>query len=68
MAITVVPGSGGGTGSSFPGTYPPIYVNSNTISVNYTFTSGTNGVSVGPLTISSGFAVTVPSGSKWVVL
>ena len=68
MALTVVPGSGGGTGASFPGTNPPIFVNSNTISVNYTFASGTNGMSVGPLTITSGFSVTVPAGSKWVVL
>lgn len=68
MAATVVLASGGGTGSSFPGTYPPIYVNSNTISVNYTFASGTNGVSVGPITVTSGFTVTVSDGSKWVVL
>jgi hypothetical protein len=68
MAITVIPASGGGTGSAFPGNYPPIYVNSNTISANYTFNSGTNGTSTGPITINDGVSVTVQDGSKWVVL
>ena len=56
---------GGGGGASAGGV---IYENSTTISENYTLTSGTNGFSVGPITISAGFAVTVPSGQKWVVL
>lgn len=68
MPLTVIPGSGGGTGTSFPGTNPPIYVNSNTVSANYTFSSGTNGMSSGPVTIANGVTVTVASGSKWVVL
>lgn len=38
------------------------------ISTNTTFTSGQNGLSVGPVTISSGVSVTVPSGQRWVVL
>lgn len=56
---------GGGGGASAGGV---IYENSTTISENYTLTSGTNGFSVGPITISGGFSVTVPSGQKWVVL
>ena len=68
MPLTVIPSTGGGTGSNFPGTNPPIYVNSNTISANYTFSSGTNGMSAGPITINNGVTVTVASGSKWVVL
>ena len=44
-----------------------IFVNSQTISTNYTIPSGSNGVSAGPITISSGVTVTVPSGSTWVV-
>jgi len=56
---------GGGGGASAGGV---IYENSTTISENYTLTSGTNGFSVGPITISAGFAVTVPSGQRWVVL
>jgi hypothetical protein len=68
MALTVIKGSGGGTGSSFPGTYPPMYVNSNTISSNYTVASGTSAVSVGPVNIANGVSVTVATGSKWVIL
>lgn len=68
MALTVIPASGGGSGTSFPGTNPPIYVNSNTVSANYTFSSGTNGMSAGPVVIANGVSVTVATGSKWVVL
>jgi hypothetical protein len=45
-----------------------IVVNNNVISVNYTIAAGTNGFSVGPMTISSGYAVTVSSGQRWVVI
>jgi hypothetical protein len=45
-----------------------IAYNSNTISENITITSGNNAMSVGNLTISSGYAVTVESGCRWVVL
>ena len=45
-----------------------IYENSNAIAANYTLTSSTNGMSVGPITIASGVTVTVPSGANWVVL
>lgn len=45
-----------------------IYENSTTISENYTLTTGTNGMSVGPITIDSGVSVTIPSGQRWVVL
>ena len=45
-----------------------IYVNSKTIATSYTIPSGSAGSSVGPITLSNGVTVTVPSGSKWVVL
>jgi hypothetical protein len=45
-----------------------IIINNTTIGENYTVASGTNGFSVGPITISSGFAVTVSSGQRWAVL
>jgi hypothetical protein len=45
-----------------------IYENTLTISANYTLTTSTNGLSVGPITIASGSAVTIPSGQRWVVL
>jgi hypothetical protein len=44
-----------------------IYENALTISSNYTLTTSRNGMSVGPITISSGVSVTVPSGQRWLV-
>ena len=45
-----------------------IYENVTTISTSYTLTAGTNGMSVGPMTLASGVTVTVPSGQRWVIL
>jgi hypothetical protein len=45
-----------------------IYENTRTITANYTITAGNGAESVGPITISSGVAVTVPSTSRWVIL
>ena len=46
----------------------PFYVNSQNVTSTYTIPSGSSAMSTGPITISSGVAVTVPGGSKWVVL
>ena len=45
-----------------------IVVNSQTVSASYTIAVGFSAMSSGPVTISSGQAVTVSSGSRWVVL
>lgn len=45
-----------------------IFVNSATISTSYTIGSGDNGMSAGPVTVSSGITVTVSSGSTWTVV
>mgnify|MGYP001041522827 CR=1 FL=1 len=45
-----------------------IYENTDDITANYTITTGSNGFSVGPMTIASGVSVTVPSGQRWIVL
>jgi hypothetical protein len=45
-----------------------LVVNSATVSASYSIPSGSNAMSVGPVTVASGQAVTVPSGSRWVVL
>jgi hypothetical protein len=45
-----------------------IYENTDDITSDYTITSGSNGFSVGPMTIASGVTVTVPSGQRWVIL
>lgn len=45
-----------------------IVVNSQTVTSNYTIASGDNGMSAGPVTIASGIAVTISSGSVWTVV
>jgi len=45
-----------------------IYENSQTITANYTMTTGNSGMSTGPITINSGVTVTIPSTSKWGIL
>lgn len=45
-----------------------IFVNNKTVSVSYSIPSGYSASSAGPMTLASGVAVTVPSGSRWVVL
>jgi len=45
----------------------PILESSITISQNYTLSSGANGFSVGPVSVATGFAVTVGTGQTWLV-
>ena len=45
-----------------------LVVNATTISNNYTVASGFNAMSVGPVTVGSGTAITVASGQRWLVL
>jgi len=45
-----------------------LVVNSATVSASYSLPSGSNAMSVGPMTIASGQSVTVASGQRWVVL
>ena len=45
-----------------------IFVNNTSVSASYTIASGTNGFSVGPVTVVSGQSVTVTSGQRWVVI
>lgn len=42
--------------------------NATTVTSNYTMSTNKNGLSVGPITVSSGVSVTVPSGQRWVIL
>jgi hypothetical protein len=53
-------GGGGGGG--------PILESQIVISQNYTLTSNTNGLSVSPVTVATGYAVTVPTGQTWSIL
>ena len=44
-----------------------IVVNSLTVATSYTIAAGFSGMSAGPITVSGGAAVTVASGSRWVI-
>jgi len=59
---------GGGGGATGGGGDQVFYENGQTITTSYTLTTNTNAMSTGPLTVNSGVSVTVPSGSRWVVL
>ena len=45
-----------------------IAYNANSIAENVTVTTGNNGLSAGPITISTGFTVTVQTGAVWVIV
>ena len=45
-----------------------LWENANSITANYTIGTNNNATSTGPITVASGITVTVPSGSRWVVL
>ena len=57
-----IAGSGGAVANGV------IYQNYTEISSNYTLSTSTNGFSVGPVSITAGTTVTVPSGQRWLVL
>ena len=45
-----------------------VYENGQTITSNYTMTSGNNGVTAGPVTVATRITVTIPTGSRWVIV
>lgn len=56
----IISGVGGGIGA--------IVINNTTVTDNALIDTGTNGFSVGPLTINSGVTVTVASGQRHVII
>ena len=45
-----------------------LHINSKTVSASYSIPSGSSAMSAGPITVATGQSVTVPSGSRWVVV
>jgi hypothetical protein len=45
-----------------------LVLNNMTVSASYSIPSGYSATSAGPISVSSGISVTIPSGSRWVVL
>jgi len=61
----ILAGGGAGSGASAGGA---VYENTQTITQNYAMTTGKNGMSAGNVTVASGITVTIPSGSRWVIV
>lgn len=45
-----------------------IQINTNTIATSYTIATGNNGLSAGPVSVSTGITVTVSTGSVWSIV
>lgn len=56
---------GGASGSNGNSVF---YENDQTVTADYTITSGKNAMSAGDITIATGVTVTVPTGSSWVIV
>lgn len=59
---------GDGTWASAGAIGDIFYENAQTVTSNYTITSGKNAMSAGPVTIDTGVTVTIPTGSTWTVV
>ena len=44
------------------------YTNAQVVTTSYTLGTGRNAMTAGPVTINSGITVTIPSGTRWVVV
>ena len=56
---------GGATGG---GNDTVFFLNANTVTANYTISTGYNALSAGPITINSGITVNISNGANWVVV
>lgn len=45
-----------------------LVLNNQTVSTSYTIPTGYNATATGPMTIASGAVVSIPSGSRWMIL
>jgi hypothetical protein len=62
-----VPSTGTMTASNLEASNGMI-TNSQTVTTSYSIPSGSNAIAVGPVTVAGGATVTIPSGSRWLVL
>lgn len=56
---------GGATGG---GSDTVFIENGQTVTTNYTLSTGKNAVSAGPVTVNAGVSVVIPSGASWVIV
>lgn len=63
--VAFVAGGGGATGGE---TNKVFYENDSAITANYTITTSKNAMTVGPVTVGNNVVITIPDGSRWVIL
>lgn len=57
-----------GAGAKGGGNNQVFFENDQTVTANYTITTGKNAMSAGPVTVDTGVTVTVPDNSTWVIV
>lgn len=57
-----------GAGATGGGSDTVFFENGQTVTTNYTLSTGKNAVSAGPVTINNSVVVTIPSGASWVIV
>ena len=67
VEVLTLSASGGVSGTSIT-SQQGMFLNSSSITQSYTIPVGYNAMSTGTITINTGVTVTIPSGSRWVVL
>lgn len=63
-----VTGAGGATMPTGGGSNKVFYENDQTVTEDYTISTGKNAMSAGPITIADGVTVTIPDASTWTIL
>lgn len=58
----------GGIGATGGDVDDVFYENAQTVTANYTISTGKSAMSTGPITVNTGITVTIPDGSRWVIL
>jgi hypothetical protein len=61
-------GTGGGSGATGGGTDQVFVLTDMTVTANYAIPEGKGASTVGPVTVNDGIIVSVPTGSRWVIL
>ena len=64
----IIDGTNGVTAPVYLSNVYNMHTNSQTISANYTVPTSTNAMSAGPITIGTGYVITVSTGSRWVIV
>jgi hypothetical protein len=71
MPISTIPGNMlGNSQINLPAANLGVPIIENTLAINqsYSISTGSSAHSTGPITIATGVTVTIPTGSKWVLL